>query len=139
MLILRLEAISLRNKFSLYRNLCVIIFIFTLFFHSFQSLWLLGKYYLDTQEFAALCINKDKPSMHCNGKCQLYKQLNQTKSKEKKAPKPKENSLVEINLFVDTFSYYNLAKILFKNEKFPSLTIQKTRDFHASIFRPPSC
>lgn len=32
-----------------------------------------------------LCINKDKPEMHCNGKCQLMKKLEQQKEEDKKA------------------------------------------------------
>lgn len=33
---------------------------------------------------AALCENRDKPQMHCNGKCYLMKKLKEAEEKEKK-------------------------------------------------------
>lgn len=45
-------------------------------------------YYLNQDYIAKfLCINKDKPALHCNGKCYLMKQL-EKQSKEKNAPAP---------------------------------------------------
>ncbi|PJJ59328.1 hypothetical protein [Hymenobacter chitinivorans] len=32
------------------------------------------------------CVNKDKPKLHCNGKCHLAKKLRQATSSESKAP-----------------------------------------------------
>ena len=32
------------------------------------------------------CVNKDKPALHCNGKCHLAKQLGKTSDSESKAP-----------------------------------------------------
>ncbi len=32
------------------------------------------------------CVNKDKPALHCNGKCHLAKQLRKTSDSESKAP-----------------------------------------------------
>ena len=32
------------------------------------------------------CVNKDKPALHCNGKCHLVKQLRKASDSESKAP-----------------------------------------------------
>lgn len=32
------------------------------------------------------CVNKDKPTLHCNGKCHLAKQLRKSSDSESKAP-----------------------------------------------------
>ncbi|WBA42262.1 hypothetical protein [Hymenobacter canadensis] len=35
---------------------------------------------------ALFCVNKDKPQLHCNGKCHLAKQLRKASDTESKAP-----------------------------------------------------
>jgi len=41
-----------------------------------------------------LCVNKDKPQLHCNGKCYLMKKLKQAEEKEQK----QERQLLKIQL-----------------------------------------
>lgn len=41
-----------------------------------------------------LCINKDKPQLHCNGKCYLMKKLKQAEEKEQKL----EHQLLKVYL-----------------------------------------
>ena len=44
---------------------------------SFSYYAVVADYYLDTAAYIQNCINKNKPSMHCNGMCQLHKKLKQ--------------------------------------------------------------
>ena len=39
-------------------------------------------YYTNTAAFAKNCINKAKPKMHCNGKCQMMKKMQEEEKKE---------------------------------------------------------
>lgn len=39
-------------------------------------------YYANTAAYAKNCINKSKPVLHCNGKCQMMKQLQEEEKKE---------------------------------------------------------
>ena len=81
------------------------------------------------------CINKNKPAMHCNGKCHLKKQIQKQESKENLPPlKLKQNE--EINLF----SLSNTEHCFY------SLCHKKIRNFYFSkkygspsfdIFHPP--
>jgi hypothetical protein len=53
-----------------------------------------------------LCVNKDKPEMHCNGKCHLAKEL-----AEKSAEEHQENTtnnpvkLIDIFIILEKFSF----------------------------------
>jgi hypothetical protein len=42
-----------------------------------------------------LCVNKDKPKMHCNGKCHLIKELAKTSEQEKPISSDKKSTPLE--------------------------------------------
>lgn len=56
-----------------------------------QAAWVLD-YYTNTASFAARCENKALPKMHCNGKCQLMKKLQQEQKKDQERSERKENT-----------------------------------------------
>lgn len=55
------------------------IFLFTtILIQTFSSYIIQADFYMNQSYIAkTLCVNKDKPMMHCNGKCYLAKKLNQ--------------------------------------------------------------
>lgn len=54
-------------------------------------------YLVDKAEYAKNCINKARPKMQCNGKCQLMKKiLEQEKKEQQKAPEMKLAGKIEI-------------------------------------------
>jgi len=54
-----------------------------MFFVSFQKIWVLTAFEINRDFIIAnACVNKDKPKLQCNGKCQLTKQLKQTENQE---------------------------------------------------------
>lgn len=88
-----------------------------------------------------LCVNRNKPQMHCNGKCYLYKQLKKAEEEEK-TKNSLPNAIPKFKL-VDNFIAQNQDwKIVFT-----LLSIQKLQfidyssnlliGFENSIFRPP--
>jgi hypothetical protein len=51
-----------------------------------KSAFMLSFYFVDTNSFVELfCINKDRPKLACNGKCELSKLIESNSSKEKPA------------------------------------------------------
>ncbi len=72
-----------------------------------------GYYYLDKSDFIErLCVNKDKPEMHCDGKCHLKKVAQNNSPKNDKVPF-KDVNFKEITLYVveqTTFNFIN-AKV----------------------------
>lgn len=56
------------------RNIIVWTFVFVLLFSSMRAGFLLSFYMVDAESFIELfCINKEKPELHCDGKCELSK------------------------------------------------------------------
>ena len=58
-------------------------------------------YYLRTASYAANCVNKDKPMMHCNGKCQMVKKMAQEEEHDQQAPE-RRSVKNDITLFAET-------------------------------------
>lgn len=88
-----------------------------------------------------LCENKDKPKMHCNGKCYLNKQLQKaddTESDKKNIP----NAILKlktVDLFVFQSRNCNFGNYLFLLDKstpaYNSLSL--LTGYQTSLFRPP--
>lgn len=93
------------------------------------------------QEYIAknLCENKDKPKMHCNGNCQLMKDLKKAEKQEQKnVPfELKESSesvyyqaLISYEFLKETLEFLNSKSFFYQLEKRPS-------DYLSNIFHPP--
>lgn len=96
-------------------------------------------YYINTSSFAENCENKVRPSLHCNGKCQMMKKLKQEENRENKAPEKRSENRDE--LVVSNFPQFKpditLPLILIKEYVISndSCTVKMPR----SCFHPPSC
>ena len=86
-----------------------------------------------------LCINKSKPKLHCNGKCQLMKKL----AEEEKQSSPNNNNQEKVKFQDIVF----LESLPLFTPGFHGMTQQKFHDHIAfakyqspinSIFHPPS-
>ena len=56
------------------RIIIVWTFVFVLLFSSMRAGFMLGFYVIDSESFIELfCVNKEKPELHCDGKCELSK------------------------------------------------------------------
>jgi len=113
----------------------------------FLSLFLLFKPMIPLLEYAAfydyikneLCVNKDKPEMHCNGKCHLAKQI--VKSGDTDTGNEKNQSFsIEHSIVYFQDVKLNYSFFLFKeqNVKIESL-YNKIYTFHYidAVFHPP--
>lgn len=57
-----------------------------------------------------LCVNKDKPLMHCNGKCHLMKELSKVAESEKQNTKDYKFPVLENILFLNKISDIEINK-----------------------------
>lgn len=82
-----------------------------------------------------LCENKDKPEMHCNGKCYLMKKLKQAQDKEQKQERQSQKTQIQDALVVKplVFKQYAFAEI---NLHVPFST-GMPQSIKNSIFHPP--
>ncbi|MBC9931114.1 hypothetical protein [Chitinophaga qingshengii] len=88
---------------------------------------------------ANLCENRNNPSMHCNGKCQLRKQLLKEEQQEQKNPyTQKENK--EITLFCEQLIFSGEAPCFdIHTELTAFYLIKPTHSPANSVFHPPLC
>ncbi len=117
----------------------IIAFIFLAIFtaETFCDVFTVAGYYLNTKAYAINCVNKDKPQLHCNGKCQLQKKLNDNNGKEKQTPERKNeagNEVISSKTFFASveipFTSVNTNKYFILNNGVP---VDKAFEF----FHPP--
>jgi len=66
---------------------------------------------------SALCENRNRPEMHCNGKCYLMKKLKQAEEKEKRQEENNlKKGLHEIVSVHETFSFDSVSSLLEKKK-----------------------
>ncbi len=87
-----------------------------------------------------LCENKDKPKMHCNGKCHLMKELAKASENEKPISSDKKNASQELDvLFLEEINTFKIISICFI-ENYKRNSYYSNLYFHlnsASVFHPP--
>lgn len=49
---------------------------------TFSRLWVVADYYAFTSKYAKNCVNKARPTLHCNGKCQMMQKLKAEEKQE---------------------------------------------------------
>ncbi|WP_367754905.1 hypothetical protein [Flavobacterium sp. WC2430] len=87
-----------------------------------------------------LCVNKDKPELHCNGKCQLMKELANAADDEKPISTNKKTNTNTLNdLFVQEVSEY---VFMIGNKPVQYILNSKYTNLYShlevySIFHPP--
>ncbi len=94
-------------------------------------------YYIDKTSYAKNCINKYRPKLNCNGKCQLMKKIQEQEKKEQQAPERKLEFKAEV---LSSRSSYAVLKPVF-------IQVLKRNYYHAdtgipvdqpsSVFHPP--
>jgi hypothetical protein len=53
-------------------------------------------YYTNTNAYAKNCINKAKPKMHCNGKCQMMKKMQEEEKKDQENTERKYENKINV-------------------------------------------
>jgi hypothetical protein len=95
----------------------------------------LNKTYIAT----TLCENRDKPWMHCNGKCYFVKKIKQAQENERKDAARDNLSRLEISFFQEPFKLAFIEPVALQDNKsqFPRYSYQYTSHYIDAIFRPP--
>lgn len=74
-----------------------------LFAQTFSKTFIVFDYYTNTATYAKSCVNKSKPWMHCNGKCQMMKKMQQEDTKDQQNPERKTENKQETVLSSKSF------------------------------------
>ncbi len=86
------------------------------------------------------CINKNRPELHCDGKCFLARKINAENQKEEQnALGSFIEKLIEINSVgtPGTFVFDNEVEIIPAAVQNYFVSIQATVDFSSAVFHPP--
>ena len=84
-----------------------------------------------------MCINKKKPSMHCNGKCQMMKKLKKQEGETGTATEvPKYN---QPELVLSTKTYFPRLEYIksINSSNYPEFATALSNSYTGSIFQPP--
>jgi hypothetical protein len=106
---------------------------------TFSKSFVMADYYTNTSKYAKNCVNKAKPKMNCNGKCQMMKKLEQEEKKDQENPERKAENKNEILLSSKSFyaTVDNTCKIAIVKQRFPQIENIYSYNCTNSIFHPP--
>lgn len=113
-----------------------ILLLLSLFVLNFANAFVFAGFELNQQYIATnLCVNRNKPQLHCNGKCYLMNKLKQAQEKEQKQERQSMKIQVQDALVVAPliFKQYPFAEIHFH---VPFSTGMPQTTYNA-IFHPP--
>lgn len=82
-----------------------------------------------------LCINKDKPWLHCNGKCFLMRKIAEAEKKQQNQEKQVQKDLYQQVMLVSVFKFEFLENKTIKT--FTFYADEKVFSTPTSIFHPP--
>lgn len=85
---------------------------------------------------AALCENRDRPQLHCNGKCYLMKKLKDAEEKEKKQEQEAQKKGTQYVSIIHTPMVVSFSGVKPKKEK-PALISFELPEFSSDILHPP--
>lgn len=94
-------------------------------------------YYTNTAAYAEKCVNKAKPKMHCNGKCQMMKKIGDEEKKDQQIPERKFENKIEV---LSSGSCFCKLATVFTGLPSKADTVEKDyplKDIAYSFFHPP--
>ncbi len=95
-------------------------------------------YYANTAAFEKDCVNKNKPMLHCCGRCQLRKKLQQEENEEKQNPDQRGDNKNETVLSSKSFfATVPLVKLYEHIIDYPEFSFDKEIKMPRSFFHPP--
>ena len=105
----------------------------------FQPLIPIITYHLDYNFIVKnVCINRDRPWMHCNGKCYLHKQLDDVFEGIQKHPQNLSMRDFKFSEFTEQINGYSLAcPVIISQEPFAVYHNYYHLSLYSKIFRPP--
>lgn len=121
----------------MFKQIATGILLLCLLLQTLSSAAIVGSYYVNKASYARNCVNKAKPKLHCNGKCQMLKKLQQEEKKDSQDSEHRNNGKGMVISSKSFFAAISLVKeyivICYAVQPVPP-TIGSTH----SIFHPPS-
>ena len=106
---------------------------------TFSQVVIVAQYYANKDYIAKnLCENKNKPKLHCDGKCCLKKKL--AKEGKEHAPGPRNQRSEEVATLFFSENKFEVVHFFRADAAAAHYSYDElgTASFHASVFHPPS-
>jgi hypothetical protein len=120
-----------------FKQIAAILLLLAFAIQTFSGGFVVLNYYTNTAAFAKNCINKARPKMHCNGKCQMMKKLKEEEKKDQQLPERKVENKIEV---LSSKSFFYSSATAFSVIASKATTVEKDyplTDISYSFFRPP--
>lgn len=105
---------------------------------TFSKVFVVADYYTNTAVYAENCINKAKPKLHCNGKCQMMKRLQQEDNKDQQNPDRKMENKGGVDISSKSFFSAYLSNPYSIIDTFYSMhQAGAPVEYSNTIFHPP--
>jgi hypothetical protein len=116
----------------------IILLLAIVFLQTFSSFVIEANYLINKGYISRiLCINKEKPKMHCNGKCYLAKQLKEQEQQEQQASNSKKEKFEVQPFFLPKGFAFVAIAVAPKVEYFHTVVIIRSPLLRC-IFHPPT-
>ena len=127
------------NSINTYRRLTAFFILAAVLAQSVSRPFIVADYYANTNAYAKNCINKARPKMHCNGKCQMMKKIQEQEKKDQENQERKSENKTEILLSSKSFfASLNLpVTIIIELDKISPRSNGISTDRSLDIFHPP--
>jgi hypothetical protein len=138
-LISALSLLIVLSKDQIYRKLIAVVFITAFFTQTFGKVFIVADYFTNKSKYAKNCVNKARPKLHCDGKCQLMKKLQEEDKKDQQQPERRleyknEISLIDENSFSVHEPYSVALNLPFNLQLLPAKPLN---GYYSKVFHPP--
>jgi hypothetical protein len=115
----------------------VILLLTALMVQTFSRSIAMADYMVNLEAYKKACVNKAKPMLHCNGKCQMLKKMKKQEGENgTNAPAPKFN---QFELVLSSRSFYPSIDVITTNRisSFYTYADDFSSNYLGAIFHPP--
>jgi hypothetical protein len=117
------------------RNTVILILLVSLMTETFNKGFIIVEFLANRKYISEnLCVNKNKPQMHCCGKCQLSKRMSQENKKDSNLP---ERKRIDEVLFCNEINPFRFEAEAVNDIKLSRLDPISISYYYSDIFHPP--
>ncbi|MCR8558968.1 hypothetical protein KXD93_15025 [Mucilaginibacter sp. BJC16-A38] len=124
----------------MFRQAIIYLLIFSTLSVNFSRYFVYAGFELNRNYIAStLCENRDKPWLHCNGKCYFIKKIKQAQENERREAAKDGLSRLEVSFFQEPFKLRFIEPVTLPDAKnpFPNYSYYYTSHYIEAVFRPP--
>ncbi|MDP9081701.1 MAG: hypothetical protein M3O71_30175 [Bacteroidota bacterium] len=124
----------------MFRQAIIYFLIFSTLSVNFSRFFVYAGFELNRNYIAsALCENRDKPWLHCIGRCYFIKKIKQAQENERRQTARDGLSRLEVSFFQEPFRLIFIEPIILPAAKkpFPNYSYHYISHYIEAVFRPP--